>query len=285
MRAQVWLIDLEPCAAPLREAWRHLAEALRPAPSAGSVQQRPCSLSAECRHGEEPDQTAARFVAALDAAVAAPSAMQGRGVCHAALRLLLMRRLGADRGLVAFDRATSGRPFLPGSRLDFNISHSGGIGLVGLVYDGRIGVDVELLRPVRLSDDRRARLEAAAISLGGPLPGPGGDRRLLQGWVRLEAAAKLSGRGLADVLGRFSRSTSPIGAADRARPLAGPSSVLDLAFADRPEVAAACAVDRPIAEVQSYLFPTTAGEILDLFTARGDCNPVLPQSAIGCIVS
>lgn len=284
MRAQVWLIDLEACAAPLRDFWRSLASTVPADTSVAKVAQRASRKEAAgCRSAAQA-RVIARMVKALDAAIATPSEMHGRGVCHAALRLLLLRRLGARLGLGPFDAGTSGRPSLPGAPLDFNVSHSGAFGLVGIADGGRIGVDVEVVRPVRLSVARRAGIEDAAIGLGGPLA-ESGERRLLQSWVRLEAAGKLTGGGLADVLGRLRQVASSGGAADRAIP--EPCTVLDLVFDGRPVVAAACAIAHPIAiaGVARRELPSSVAGLFDLLAAGDDDNPMLPQSDIGCIVA
>jgi 4'-phosphopantetheinyl transferase len=66
-------------------------------------------------------------------------------VGRAALRWLLGRHLGIDPGDVPIERDARGRPRLADGTLDFNISHTRDIALVGIssVAGARIGVDVE----------------------------------------------------------------------------------------------------------------------------------------------
>lgn len=47
-----------------------------------------------------------------------------------------------------------GRPFLEGG-IDFNISHSGGYAVCAITREERVGIDVEAVRDIKLSDFRR----------------------------------------------------------------------------------------------------------------------------------
>lgn len=85
-----------------------------------------------------------------------------------------------------------GRPHVPGA-VDFNISHSGDITLCAATDQGRIGIDVEALRPVKptafrscMTGDELARLSAE----------PDPTRAFFQIWTRKEAVLKADGRGL-----------------------------------------------------------------------------------------
>ena len=113
-------------------------------------------------------------------------------VSRAALRILLCARLGCIPEDVQIEVTEHGKPYLPGSTLHFNLSHSGERALIALSEDCEVGVDVE--RPGRnvaaieraLSDAERA----------------GGDD-LLQLWCRKEAWAKAIGGGLGWTPERF----------------------------------------------------------------------------------
>jgi 4'-phosphopantetheinyl transferase len=83
------------------------------------------------------------------------------------------------------------RPTFPGT-LDFNISHSGQLVACILRPDGRIGVDVEQKKPIRVHDYRsvltpreKAELEA--------LPRP--EDRFFEMWTKKEAVIKAEGKG------------------------------------------------------------------------------------------
>ena len=65
---------------------------------------------------------------------------------RAALRRALGDALSCAPGTVRIVSATSGRPALDrshGSRLDFNVSHSGALAALALSHTGRVGVDIE----------------------------------------------------------------------------------------------------------------------------------------------
>jgi len=69
------------------------------------------------------------------------------GLCRAALRAILCRRLGCENGQLAFEESRHGKPFatvggtpVPDS---FNVSHSGDHGLIAFAPAGRLGVDIE----------------------------------------------------------------------------------------------------------------------------------------------
>ena len=106
-------------------------------------------------------------------------------VSRAALRILLCARLGCVPEDVSLDVAEHGKPFVPGTRLRFNLSHSATMAVVALADDLAVGVDVE--RPGR---------NAAAIerTLSEGERASGDD--LLQLWCRKEAWAKAMGGGL-----------------------------------------------------------------------------------------
>ena len=114
-----------------------------------------------------------------------------------ALRLLLQHRCGRQVRRKPFAVDPSGRPFLADSNLDFALSDSGAHLLIALSTIGRIGVDIEQPRLLRMTPERVARLVSAAQALGGGAATP------LQGWTRIEAFAKATGPSLAAVLARL----------------------------------------------------------------------------------
>ena len=122
---------------------------------------------------------------------------------RATLRSLLAGYLGMEPRDVGVECTPGGKPGVstgdPGSRLFFNVSHSGPLALYAFTRAGEVGIDVELPRA------RTADLAALAGRVFGEAEG----RRLralheqlresefLRGWVRHEALLKLSG-GRAD---------------------------------------------------------------------------------------
>ena len=112
-------------------------------------------------------------------------------VARAALRIVLGRRLAVAPGDVRFALGAHGKPELPGSRLRFNLSHSGDRALVALAEGVEVGVDVE--RTARRSHAvERALTDGERAAMCGP------DRHveLLRIWCRKEALAKAMGGGL-----------------------------------------------------------------------------------------
>ena len=75
-------------------------------------------------------------------------------LCRGILRELLGRYLGCGPSGVRFSRGAHGKPGLaveqhPGSRLQFNLSHTRGMCLIGFAEEHAIGVDVEAVDPKR----------------------------------------------------------------------------------------------------------------------------------------
>ena len=162
---------------------------------------------------------AARFLRAEDRARFVAS--------HAALRLILARALAADPRALAFVPGPAGKPGLAGTRLAFNLSHSGTRALVGLSTEACIGVDLEVLRPmpdgVRIARNTFAPDEAEALAA---LPPAARDRAFMAVWTRKEAVVKAIGAGLSMPLDRFSVSLPP-GPAALLRIAGGPETPAD----------------------------------------------------------
>lgn len=134
---------------------------------------------------------------------------------HAALRLILGRALGRAPADLAFAERPGGKPALAGGAgPDFNLSHSGARALVAVSPAGRIGVDVEALRPMpdagRVARTYFAPDEAAALAAR---PEPERMPAFMACWTRKEAFVKAVGAGLAMPLARFSVSLPPAPAA------------------------------------------------------------------------
>ena len=69
-------------------------------------------------------------------------------VAHGALRTILSGYLGIPPAAVRFDTSGSGKPYVPGAGLTFNLSRSEGLALCAITVAGQVGVDIERLRPV-----------------------------------------------------------------------------------------------------------------------------------------
>jgi 4'-phosphopantetheinyl transferase len=122
---------------------------------------------------------------------------------RASLRIVLGLALRTSPAAVAIARGARGRPELRGadSALDFNVSHTGNVALIGLLRTQRrhkrIGVDVErAARAVgsdRLAGQFLTQAERAAIA---DLAPDDRRRRFLQYWTCKEAMSKATGDGL-----------------------------------------------------------------------------------------
>ncbi len=146
---------------------------------------------------------------------------------HAALRLVVGRALGADPRDLAFATGPNGKPELAGAARDapgFNLSHSGGLALIGLSTHHPIGVDVERIRPLpdalRIARGHFSPDETETLATT-----PERERMaaFFGLWTRKEAVVKALGAGLAMPLDRFSV-TLPPAAPRLLRMLGGPAA-------------------------------------------------------------
>ncbi len=142
-------------------------------------------------------ERAARFVRREDAL----RHSLGRGILRHAMASLL----GAPAASFDFQLGEgTGKPGLPGGPA-FNLSHSGDVVLIALASDGRLGIDVEAIRP--LSEvDSLARTSLAPDEFAALQHFPPGDSRnraFFRGWTRKEALLKALGDGIV-ALGRIS---------------------------------------------------------------------------------
>ena len=127
-----------------------------------------------------------------------------RAATYVALRLVIAMRAGRRHARARMLRLPGRAPRLLGVPAVFNLSHSEHLALIGIARRGRIGVDMEALRTVPMSPRNRGRIVAAANELSRARrlrPEPDGD--VLQGWTRLEAFAKATGRGINRTLADF----------------------------------------------------------------------------------
>ena len=194
-----------------------------------------------------------------------PAAIVERRAAYIALRVLIERFWGPDWRTEPYRLTGSGKPSLPGLSGTFSLSHVDKYALIGLARSCNIGVDLEPDRQPTVSDDRRQRVERAAISLahGAPLPEPR-QARFLQAWVRLEAVAKADGRGIGRLLtglgivggdGGDDATTVPRYASD----IAARFWVRDVAVSGG--CVGAAALDQPFTPVPARVLPATAAEI------------------------
>ena len=118
----------------------------------------------------------------------------GRG----SLRVLLGRELAVAPGEVPIVRGTRGRPQLAGdAKLDFNVSHTGSVAIVGMSRGGRIGVDVERLdRAINVAGIARKFLSAAERDAIAAVDAEAARCTVLTLWTVKEAMSKATGDAL-----------------------------------------------------------------------------------------
>jgi 4'-phosphopantetheinyl transferase len=125
------------------------------------------------------------------------------------LRLLLGRCTGRDPAGLVFDYGTHGKPSLPGGPA-FNLSDSEDSLAIAVAAEGRIGVDIERLRPIESADGIADRFfhgtERAAL---GALGAVQRDEGFLLAWTRKEAFIKAAGVGLSMPLDQFAVEVAP----------------------------------------------------------------------------
>ncbi len=117
---------------------------------------------------------------------------------HCALRRLLARHTGRASGELRFDEGANGKPSLRGlPSCEFNLSHTEDVALVALGDQAPIGVDVEMLRPIKDAADLAAlHFTSAEQAAWLAAPVDDRDRLFLSAWTRKEACLKAIGTGL-----------------------------------------------------------------------------------------
>ena len=123
---------------------------------------------------------------------------------RAALRRVLATYLDRAPADLVFTVGPHGKPALENLGLEFNLSHSGGCGLLAVTRGRRIGVDVEHVRADFAGEDiaRRFFAPAEVEALAGSAPDQYATG-FFRCWTRKEAYVKARGDGLSLALDRF----------------------------------------------------------------------------------
>ena len=122
-----------------------------------------------------------------------------RARAHRALREILSGYLDCPPDKLQFETRPGGKPYLhaPAHALQFNLSHSRDIALLGIGNSVELGIDIEAFRvvrdPLRLAKRVMSAAECDELSA---LSGNARLDRFLSLWTRLEARQKAVGLGI-----------------------------------------------------------------------------------------
>lgn len=118
-------------------------------------------------------------------------------VAHAALRTVAARCLGRSATALRWTLGPHGKPWLPGTGLELNLSHAGDWGMIAVSDRHPVGVDIEAITPDRASPDMiRAVTSTAERAAFAGLPAREHAVAFFRLWVRKEAMIKALGTGL-----------------------------------------------------------------------------------------
>ncbi len=121
-------------------------------------------------------------------------------LCRAALRAILCEQFGCRNAQLSFGASSHGKPFAIAKgvhlSLNFNVSHSGGHGLIALSVTGRVGVDIEERIPRRYLNELIAAVMGSEEQTElAALPEPAKLRLFYRLWTLKEALIKALGTG------------------------------------------------------------------------------------------
>lgn len=114
-----------------------------------------------------------------------------------ALRRILGLYLHCDPAEIRFKSGVYGKPSLSfpfGPNLGFNVSHAGGAMAVGIVSGAEVGVDLEPLRRLEVSQFTAIALSPTETS--SVTQSPNRSQAFIETWTRKEAYLKAVGRGI-----------------------------------------------------------------------------------------
>ena len=130
------------------------------------------------------------------------------------LRAILGRYLGVEPQQLCFEYSAHGKPCLAEQcrkdNLNFNLSHSNGLALLGLTCGREIGIDLEYIRAGFAGDKIAERFfSPQEVSALRALPRNLQDEAFFNCWTRKEAYIKAKGEGLSMPLHLFDVSLAP----------------------------------------------------------------------------
>ena len=182
-------------------------------------------------------------------------------VAQAHLRRTLGRLTGARPERIRFSHGKHGKPFFNDGP-SFNQSHSEERFMIAVANEGRLGVDIEKVRQVRLmarlADKKFARDEVALLRAA---PAGGQQAMFFRLWTHKEAFTKALGVGLTIPLSSFSvdpTHTAAKGLVRIDRQDEDPAHWLVAGLPCAPGAKAAFAIDRPGVTVEPLPFDPAA---------------------------
>ena len=136
-------------------------------------------------------------------------------IAHGVLRILLANHLHCSPAAIAFTYSERGKPAIADhcqpQGLQFNLSHSEDLGIVGISCDRLIGVDVEYVRDMDNLDSLVKRFFCAEEYQYFQQATPQEQQQIFfQLWTAKEAYLKATGAGLAGGLDQVQLSMSPL---------------------------------------------------------------------------
>ncbi len=176
-------------------------------------------------------------------------------VAHGALRAILAGYIGVAATAIRLESTAAGKPFLPGGPVSFNLSHSDGLAVCAIAAGGRIGVDVERIRPTPDADAIVRRYFAPGEAREyEALPSAERSVAFFSTWTRKEAFVKAVGDGLQCPLDSFEVEIAPSEVEPRISTGAPETPWRLRSFEPAPGYAGAVACDFPIGAFQRFAF-------------------------------
>ena len=120
-------------------------------------------------------------------------------VSRCALRQILGNYLGTAPRELSFAIEPGGKPYIatPDSALQFNLTHTGDIGMLAVSSGMAVGIDIERIRPLKTRHAIARRVFTAEESkMLEQLPDKERDNYFFRIWTSLEARQKCAGNGI-----------------------------------------------------------------------------------------
>lgn len=191
-----------------------------------------------------------------------PRGQQLWRAARVATRIVLERMAGPEIRGVDFEITAAGRPALGEGQPHFSVSHTSDVALVAVSRLGPVGVDIERMRFLSMTADRRRRIVAAAAAFARDAPlDPDSSADVLRAWVGLEAVAKARGSGIGVLL-----TDEGVIGGPPSQSAAHPRFAVATLEVPEPYIAAVAAAELP-QNVSVRTFPSRADE-LDAFLFR-----------------